>query len=78
MIISEKSANEYEVHHKGESLGMVTLSHNPCHKTNCYVTLDLNCFDPALSRELFAELQEIADGPLQVMAASDDAALTAF
>ena len=78
MIIREKTANEYGVYHNGESIGTVALSHNPYHKTNCYVKLDLNYFDPQMSKELFAKLKEIADCPLQVMTESDDSTLTAF
>lgn len=78
MTITQTSENEYSIFHNGKSIGTVTLSQNPYHKTNCYVTLDLNCFDPELSKELFAKLKEIADCPLQVMAESDDVVLMEF
>lgn len=78
MTIIPKPANEYDVLYNGEFVGTATLSRNPYHNTNCYVKLEINCFDPELSKELFAKLKEIAGCPLQVMTASDDAALTDF
>lgn len=78
MDIVKKSVNKYSVLHNGESVGIVELSYNPYHKTNCYVRLELNCFDPQLSKELFVKLKEVAGCPLQVMADSDNAVLTTF
>lgn len=78
MIIREKSANEYDLLHNGKFIGTVALSHNLYHQTNCYVKLKLSCFDPQLSKELFAQLKDIAGCPLQVMADSDDVVLTDF
>lgn len=78
MILKEKSENAYTVLYKGADVGTVVLSRNPYHKANCYVKPELNCFDPQLSKELFAKLKEIVHCPLQVMAESDDIPLTAF
>lgn len=78
MDIIEQSANKYRVYRNGINIGTVVLSHNPYHKTNCYVTLKLNCFDLGLSKKLFDKLKEITGCPLQVMVASDNVALTEF
>lgn len=78
MDIIEKSAGTYTILHHGMNVGTVVLLHNPYHRTNCYIKLELNSFDSKHSSELFARLKEIAGCPLQVMASSTDVALTAF
>lgn len=62
----------------GACVGHIRLSDNPCHKRNCYIDLELNCYDNAVSAELFAKLAHWTQRPLQAMVNSGDAQITDF
>lgn len=59
-------------------LGTVILYDNSCHMGNCYLKLELECYDTSVSAELFRTVGEVADRPLQMMVGSDDAVLVRF
>ncbi len=69
---------EYAVYQDKNCVGVLQLYENPCHQKNCYVRLKMNSFDPQISAVLFDRLKKIAKRPLQVMAHSDNTALTDF
>lgn len=59
-------------------IGSIRLYDNPCHARNCYVKLNLDPLDTAVSKELFAQLSKIVQRPLQAMVDSDDAETVDF
>lgn len=59
-------------------IGSIRLYDNSCHAQNCYVKLNLDPLDQSVSKELFAQLSKIVQGPLQAMVDSDDAETVDF
>lgn len=78
MIELERESNRFAVFQAGRCVGTVELYDNPCHMGNCYVKLEPERWDTGISAELFAQLREIANRPLQAMVRSDDAERTEF
>lgn len=59
-------------------IGTIRLSENPYHKQNCYIELNLEYYDNAISAELFKKLAQMIQRPLQVMVNSDNPQITSF
>ena len=59
--------HRYAVYRSGFPIGCGTVSQNPYHTQHCYLTLELDTYDPDISRELFALLRAELGCPLQVM-----------
>lgn len=78
MVGLERESNRFAVFQAGRRIGTAELYDNPCHMSNCYVKLELERWDTGISAELFAQLREIANRPLQVMVSSDDAERVEF
>jgi len=77
-ITLQKQDQFYLILRDGVQIGSAELYDNPYHRTNCYVRLRLRDPDPAISAQLFANLQQLANRPLQVMVSSSNTAMTAF
>ncbi len=59
-------------------IGTIRLSENPYHKQNCYIELKLECYDSLISAELFENLFQMTQRPLQAMVHSGNTQITSF
>lgn len=59
-------------------IGTICLFENPYHKQNCYIKLQLKCYDNSISEELFEKLSRMIRRPLQAMVRSNDTEVTSF
>lgn len=76
--ITENHENRFDVWQAGLLIGQVECYENPYHARNCYLRLQLNHFDPAISPALFATLARLIGRPLQVMTDSTNHQLAHF
>lgn len=76
--LKPQNAGAYAVFESGNRIGTVTVSRNPLHKRNAYITLDLQQLDAVNAPELFRVLRERLACPLQVMVDSGEDRLAAF
>lgn len=72
MITLESNKNIVVVYVDEVYIGTICLSENPYHKQNCYIELNLEYYDNAISAELFKKLAQMIQRPLQVMVNSDN------
>lgn len=78
MLRLQKIGDKYQIYYEDHCVGAVQLYDNPCHLRNCYLKLDMKCLDKSIGAELFKQLKDIANRPLQVMVDSTDEATIAF
>lgn len=78
MITLHKKNTLYQVEENGQLLGWIEFFRNPYHAANCYLKIELNRLKPALGRQLWPQLRELAGRPLQVMVDASDIAMTHF
>lgn len=78
MLALQRTDDIYEVYQGDRRIGSLHLYNNPQHMRNCYVKMGLDELNPKISAELFGQLHENVNRPLQIMADSDDTELTAF
>lgn len=78
MVSLVKKEDVVSVWEDGVYLGIIRLWENPFHKQNCYPELELECYDNALSAELFEKLFDMVGRPLQAMIDSGDTDTVAF
>ena len=78
MITLTTSKNVVTVYENETCIGTIHLSENPYHKQNCYVELELECYDCSISAELFKKLSPMIQRSLQVMVSSDNTQIISF
>jgi len=78
MVTLMPDENTVNVFVDGVQIGTVRLSDNPFHKRNCYIDLCLDVYDNTTSAELFEELAQWVQRPLQAMVSSEDVQKTDF
>lgn len=78
MITIQKTDKVCSIYSGKNELGLVELYENAAHAINCYVKLEMKCFDNEASAELFSHLKELVHRPLQAMVESDDVQTVAF
>lgn len=78
MVSLVRKEDVISVYEDGIYLGIIRLSENPFRKQNCYLELELECYDNALSAELFEKLFDMVGQPLQAMIDSWEADTAAF
>ena len=72
MVTLEKHENSFVVYRDQCSIGTVALHDNPYHMRNCYLKLDLSSYPEVISRELFWQIAQEVNRPLQVMISSEE------
>lgn len=65
--IIQQSSCQYGISLSGQTIGWVTVSLNPFHNRNRYISLHLDQYDPDIARELFPLLRKELGYPLQIM-----------
>ena len=78
MVTLEKHENSFVVYRDQCSIGTVALHDNPYHMRNCYLKLDLSSYPEVISRELFWQIAQEVNRPLQVMISSEELEQIAF
>ena len=78
MVTLEKHENSFFVYRDQCSIGTVALHDNPYHMRNCYLELDLSSYPEEISRELFWQIVQEVNRPLQVMISSEELEQIAF
>ncbi len=59
--------HRYIVYDSGEDIGCIAVSRNPYHDQHFYLNLGLTRYDPRIAPELFRQLRQKLQHPLQVM-----------
>ena len=78
MVTLEKQENHFIIYKDQHHLGSVEVYRNPYHMRNCYLKLDLSCYPKEISRELFSQIMQEVNSPLQVMISSEELEQIAF
>ncbi len=78
MVTLEKHEDRLIIYRDQNPMGSVALYHNPYHMKNCYLKLGLSCYLNEISRELFWQIAQEVNRPLQVMISSEELEQIAF
>ena len=78
MVTLEKHKNHFIIYRDQHPIGSVASYHNPYHMGNCYLKLDLSCYPEEISREIFSQITQEVNSPLQVMIPSRELEQIAF
>jgi len=78
MVTLEKHEDRFIIYRDQHPVGSVELYHSPYHTRNCYLKLDLSYYPNEISRELFWQIAQEVNSPLQVMISSEEQEQIAF
>ena len=78
MVTLEKHEDRFIIYRDQHPVGSVERYHNPYHTRNCYLKLALPCYPNEISREIFSQIMQEVNSPLQVMIPSRELEQIAF